>query len=49
MNDAATSQIYKIQVNNEYEPTFRGAGGQNEWEEKFSLGGRGAKKTGTSI
>jgi hypothetical protein len=28
MNDAATSQIYKIQVNNDYEPPFRGAGGQ---------------------
>jgi hypothetical protein len=46
MNDAATSQIYKIQVNTKYEPPFRGAGGQNEQEEKFPSGGQGGKNSG---
>jgi hypothetical protein len=37
MNNAATSQIYKIHVNTEYEPPFRGAGGQKRQE----VGARG--------
>jgi hypothetical protein len=32
IKNAATSQIYKILVNNAYEPPFRGAGGQKDQE-----------------
>jgi hypothetical protein len=45
MKSAATFQIYKIQVNNEYEPPFRGAGGQKRQE----VSGIWAKRTGEPL
>jgi hypothetical protein len=40
MNNATIFQIYKIQLNNEYEPPFRGAGGQNNKQRINFSGGQ---------
>jgi hypothetical protein len=45
MNSAAIFQIYKIHLKNEYEPPFRGAGGQKRDGMRIIMSGRRAKIT----